>query len=284
MEVAKRQKLEVRRRKAEVQPSEFDVRYSAFGVKNPPRSGGLLAKLFRSFKAAGALWETPFPGRCGFTLIELLVVITIIVILMGLLFPAFRGVQDQAKKTQAKNDLTQIVTAVNAFYTEYGKYPIDTSGGGPAQDQMYSPNNNSLMDVLRNEIASPNNAALVVTLNPRQIAFITPSFVKEPSNPRSGVASQVTAINGVSVKVGDYVDPWGTPYVVALDGDYSGLVRVGTALSYDDLTYSNDPPPGGATAVQGGVIAGSYGRDQTKATKTPASLHFKGSDDVISWQ
>src|SRR5437867_7140373 len=59
----------------------------------------------------------------GFTLIELLIVISIIVILMGLLFPAFKGVQDQAKRTQAKNDLTQIVTAVNAFYTEYGKYP-----------------------------------------------------------------------------------------------------------------------------------------------------------------
>src|SRR5438105_11609200 len=73
----------------------------------------------------------------AFTLIELLVVITIIVILMGLLFPAFRGVQDQAKKTQAKNDLTQIVTAVNAFYTEYGRYPTtattdDTATYGPA--------------------------------------------------------------------------------------------------------------------------------------------------------
>src|SRR5262249_27143784 len=51
----------------------------------------------------------------GFTLMELLIVIAIIVILMGLLFPAFKGVQDQAKRTQAKNDLTQIVTAVNAF-------------------------------------------------------------------------------------------------------------------------------------------------------------------------
>src|SRR5438309_3467023 len=59
----------------------------------------------------------------GFTLIELLIVIAIIVILMGLLFPAFKGVQDQARRTQAKNDLTQIVTAVNAFYTEYGTYP-----------------------------------------------------------------------------------------------------------------------------------------------------------------
>src|SRR6266498_957618 len=68
-------------------------------------------------------------GECAFTLIELLVVIAIIAILIGLLFPAFRAVQDQAKRTQAKNDLTQIVTAVNAYYTDYGRYPrvhVDT--------------------------------------------------------------------------------------------------------------------------------------------------------------
>ena len=59
----------------------------------------------------------------AFTLIELLVVIAIIAILIGLLFPAFRAVQNQAKQTQAKNDLTQIVNAVNAFYTDYGKIP-----------------------------------------------------------------------------------------------------------------------------------------------------------------
>ena len=164
-------------------------------------------------------------GENAFTLIELLVVITIIVILMGLLFPAFRGVQDQAKKTQAKNDLTQIVTAVNAFYTEYGKYPIDTSGGGPPQDKTYSPNNKDLFDVLRND--PMRNPTLVANLNPRQIAFLTPALVKEPSNPRSGIATQATSIGGISVASGDFVDPWGTPYVVGLDGDYSGLVKVG---------------------------------------------------------
>ena len=63
----------------------------------------------------------------AFTLIELLVVIAIIAILIGLLFPAFRAVQDQARRTQAKNDLTQIVNAVNAYYTDYGKYPLATS-------------------------------------------------------------------------------------------------------------------------------------------------------------
>src|SRR5438067_4600018 len=59
----------------------------------------------------------------GFTIIELRVVIAIIAVLLGLAFPVFQEVLDRAKKVQAKNDVTQIVTAVNAFYTEYGKYP-----------------------------------------------------------------------------------------------------------------------------------------------------------------
>src|SRR6266446_4328197 len=60
----------------------------------------------------------------AFTLLELLVVIAIIAILLGLVFPVFQGVQERARKVQAKNDLTQIVTAVNAFYTDYGRYPL----------------------------------------------------------------------------------------------------------------------------------------------------------------
>src|SRR5690242_1038091 len=91
-------------------------------------------------------------SRKAFTLIELLVVITVIVILMALLFPAFRGVQDQAKRTQAKNDLTQIVTAVNAFYTEYGRYPVlSTIGANGTYDAS---NNDQLFNVLRGTATS----------------------------------------------------------------------------------------------------------------------------------
>src|SRR5437879_9358394 len=102
------------------------------------------------------------PKKCtrGFTLIELLIVIAIIAILIGLLFPAFKGVQDQAKRTQAKNDLTQIVTAVNAFYTEYGRYPV-TVPVGNTTDAYFGPgtapsgassytNNDVLIDIMRN--------------------------------------------------------------------------------------------------------------------------------------
>src|SRR5260370_34950964 len=83
----------------------------------------------------------------AFTLIELLVVIAIIIILAGLLFPAFSAVQNQARRTQAKNDLTQIVTAVNAYYTEYGHYPLPSTA---TTDTIYGPGgsttNNSLFN------------------------------------------------------------------------------------------------------------------------------------------
>src|ERR1044071_5359565 len=98
----------------------------------------------------------------AFTLIELLVVIAIIAILVGLLFPAFKAVQNQARSTQAKNDLTQIANAVNAFYTDYGKYPL-------AADDNVITNNGLLMNLLR---------GLDTTNNPRQIVFINPPYVK----------------------------------------------------------------------------------------------------------
>src|SRR5260370_39482910 len=75
--------------------------------------------------------KTSNPRFCtAFTLVELLVVIAIIAVLLGLVFPVFQEVLNRAKKVQAKNDLTQIVTAVNAFYMEYGKYPLPATASG----------------------------------------------------------------------------------------------------------------------------------------------------------
>src|SRR2546425_12968038 len=109
---------------------------------------------FQSHEIRGRKFYPSRGGLSAFTLIELLVVIAIIIILIGFLFPAFRGVQDQAKRTQAKNDLTQIVTAVNAFYTEYGKYPLATA------DTIYlGASNAALFNELR---------ATSATQNPRQ--------------------------------------------------------------------------------------------------------------------
>lgn len=205
-------------------------------------------------------------GRsCAFTLIELLVVIAIIAILVALLFPAFRGVQEQAKRAQAKNDLTQIVTAVNAYYTEYGKYPIDTGAHG-TNDVLYgdpggSFDNKEVMDVLRK---------LNGTLNPRNIDFLQLPNVKDPDHPRAGIATKDVSQNGWSIKTGSFVDPWGGEYLVSIDGTYDDYTLL--SVSYNDLP----------TSVKVGCIAWSFGQDNQRGTKGDGN--FKSSDDVLSWQ
>jgi type II secretion system protein G len=234
----------VRSRKSDVKNSKAAIR------RVPSRSRGL--------RAAGAIWKSPFLKQTGFTLIELLVVITIIVILMGLLFPAFRGVQDQAKKTQAKNDVTQIATAINAFYTEYGRYPTTATTDSAATYGTSNPN-----DTLFNELRALPGASL----NTRQIVFLSPPDVKDGANPRSGI--------GTTTKTGQYFDPWGTPYNVEMDADYDNQIATNP--------YGNNNGAG-TSPLRQSAIAWSFGSDATLGDKKSGSTKFTNSDDVISWQ
>jgi prepilin-type N-terminal cleavage/methylation domain-containing protein len=198
--------------------------------------------------------------RQGFTLIELLVVIAIIAILIGLLFPAFKAVQNQARSTQAKNDLTQIVNAVNAFYTDYGKYPVVTAD--VIITSSSTPNQTDILCTLRAVScgANVNNA-----VNTRQIAFINPPDVKDQNNPRSGIK---TSDN-------QWYDPWGKPYLMEIDGGYNNAVAnpyTANAGATPDLFI--------------GAIAWSLGVDQSGSTTAAAGDKNTGVyvDDVISWQ
>ena len=207
----------------------------------------------------------------AFTLIELLVVIAIIAILVGLLFPAFKAVQNQARSTQAKNDLTQIVNAVNAFYTDYGKYPTNQTS-----DYIYGPSGGSTNNVLFNELqgcpttgAVPPTCSANSTLNTRQIVFISPPAVKNPSNPKSGI--------GTTTGQGQFFDPWGTPYAVEIDGNYNNQITTNP--------YSDPSPPGppGGSPLSVGVIGWSLGADQVRGSNSNPNV-YTNSDDVISWQ
>ena len=197
--------------------------------------------------------RNPKPGR-AFTLIELVVVISVIAILMGLLFPAFRGVQDQAKKTQAKSDLTQIATAVNAFYTEYGRYPTSattnaTATLGPGGS---TPENGGLFNELR---------AITFVLNTRKIVYLSPPEAKNQTAPRSGIETAT----------GGYYDPWGNEYAIALDAEYGGT-----------LTNPYGSNGAGSDPVHQGVITWSLGNDAKLGNNGDGK--FTSSDDVVSWQ
>jgi prepilin-type N-terminal cleavage/methylation domain-containing protein len=151
------------------------------------------------------------PSRRAFTLIELLVVISIIAILMTLLFPAVGSAINAAKKTQAKNDATQIATAINAFMSEYGKLPTDATG-----DINASQTTSTIMDAL-----CPPTPSSPPALNPRGITFLEIPKAKNGKNGRE---------DG-----GAYLDPWGQAYFISMDGDYDGVVKgpSGTGASED---------------------------------------------------
>jgi prepilin-type N-terminal cleavage/methylation domain-containing protein len=237
-------------------------------------------------RRGGSLVTRHLVRRCepnGYTLIELLVVISIIIILIGLLFPAFRGVQDQANRAQAKNDLTQIVTAVNAYYVEYGKYPLadvkqgfDTLLGNPGGTY----DNALIFNVLR--AISDSNWNSNNVLNPRQVVFLQGTNAKDPVHPKSGFASQdTTSVNGSAIKTGGFVDPWGNEYLVSVDGDYDAWTQ--DFLPYTDLIYTTKTGGSGTwPAVSVGCLAASWGKDGKQGTNGDAK--FKGSDDVLSWQ
>jgi prepilin-type N-terminal cleavage/methylation domain-containing protein len=71
--------------------------------------------------------------RKGFTLVELLVVIVIIVTLMAILVPVVSSVRKKAVKLEAKNSLTALMQAVDAYYNTYNILPAN-SRSAPSED------------------------------------------------------------------------------------------------------------------------------------------------------
>jgi len=215
----------------------------------------------------------------GFTLIELITVIAIIMILMGLLLPAFNAAKEAARRAQAHSDVTNIVTAVNAYYTEYGTYPLPATSG--STDAVFGANGSAYTnDQLINVLTCSNTSTWTnPSPNPRMIQFLTANNVKTPKSPTAGLATQSTntASDGATINAGAYIDPWGNPYVIIIDAPYAGNITQGVTTYYSDAAWQSN-----AAGVNVGVGACSLGRDGQWGSA--GNKTFAGSDDIVSWQ
>ena len=66
--------------------------------------------------------EAPVSNRKGFTLIELLIVVVIIGILAAIAIPKFAATKDKAKLASVKTDVRNMMTAQEAYFSDYATY------------------------------------------------------------------------------------------------------------------------------------------------------------------
>ncbi len=68
----------------------------------------------------------------GFTILELLIVISVLVILIGIAIPRFKGMQDAGRITQVKGELQTMQTAIESYYSNQSPntYPTTSTTVG----------------------------------------------------------------------------------------------------------------------------------------------------------
>ena len=154
----------------------------------------------------------------GVTLVELLVVIVIIATLAAILTPVIIRALERADVAKAKSDMASIVTAIQAYYREYGIMPtLDTNGdpdytfagkeGGAPFTTINPKRQHTIMDILR---------GINTTNNPRRIIFL-----EVPDSSMTGTDRN----NATYVPAdGYYLDPWGNPYFIVMDTDFDDQI------------------------------------------------------------
>lgn len=252
-------------------------------------------------------------SRRAFTLLELLVVISIIAVLAGILLPVGSGVLERAKKVDAKVTMTNAITAIKAYQTEYGQYPTEPpAAGGASMDMTFDTGasdpgsgkggrNGFLFDVLRalNNVTSGGGASSGGTpaykaLNSRKIVYFESKDVKNVSEPRGGFIPSGTT-GGITVKkgftAGDLVDPWGNLLCFRIDSNYTDVILQPYKINGDftaGLNYDNglsdDPaaPPDAAKILRTSAAGFCAGKDAKFGDATGALTSL--CDDVVTWQ
>ena len=214
----------------------------------------------------------------AFTLLELLVVISIIAVLAGILLPVTGAVMENAKKTEAKSTVMQVLTAIKSFQTDYGVYPNPDAVNTDVT--WLGSGNEKLFNILR------ATDTVTGSVNTRRVVYFEGRDVKNPKAPKGGFATQsatnIVGKQSVMVNTGALVDPWGAGFMVRCDVGYTDAV----VHPYSDDGASANDATGDSGVIRTGVVAWSYGKDGLKGNNGSVGTApgYTIGDDVVSWQ
>ncbi len=175
---------------------------------------------------------------------SILALIPILVVVAGLRFLADRLILDNPVNGKALAVCTELEQAIQHFYDDNGTLPVELDG-----DSVFSSNSQMGLEMLR---VLMNQESRDHPLNGKGVKYLN---VKQGKRNKDGLIW-----NEAGTQITGLYDPWGGPYMIALDGDFNESITVQPKAQKEPRT------------LQRRVVVWSNGKNPDKA-----------KDDVTTW-